>query len=161
MTPPIVRVAQSRRASSCNTSYPAYSWWVNNMIMNSWPTRQTYLLHDVQECPVLSRNSSNVCLAGARYVEPRPSPCTWRVGVSGGGRSWSPVPACTCPHLAAVVPYVAWCSSVACMEFLCWKSVTVGSALSAGLVRLIQEPTSNTYNLHTPYNQLHSSFLIK
>ena len=158
MTPPIVRVAQSRRASSCNTSYPAYSWWVNNMIMNSWPTRQTYLLHDVQECPVLSRNSSNVCLAGARYVEPRPSPCTCR-----GGCVWRRAELVTGPslHMSSPGRCGAWCSSVACMEFLCWKSVTVGSALSAGLVRLIQEPTSTTYNLHTPYNQLHSSFLIK
>ena len=157
MTPPIVRVAQSRRASSCNTSYPAYSWWVNNMIMNSWPTCQTYLLqlHDVQEY--------QQCVRWYPGIAPMcvwPSPCTCR-----GGCVWRRAELVTGPslHMSSPGRCGAWCSSVACMEFLCWKSVTVGSALSAGLVRLIQEPTSNTYNLHThtPYNQLHSSFLIK
>ena len=96
-------------------------------------------------CLIIPRNSSNVCLPGAPPISVHMPGCVWRRAelVPGHGM--------TGPSLHMSSPGPAVVPGVACMEFLCWKSVTVGSALSAGLVRLSRNlhPTPTTYILFT------------
>ena len=109
-------------------------------------------------CPMIPRNSSNVCLPGAPPISVYMPGCVWRRAelVPGHGMK-DPSLHMSSPG-PAVVPGVAWCSlhGVSLLEVSHRGLSTLSRAGP-----LIQEPTSNTYNLHTLYNQLHSSFLIK